>query len=374
MKRAMGVINLINEIDYLEVLHRDRCVAAVPFGSRYRLIDFMLSAMVNSGMGNVAVFTHEKYRALMDHLGSGKEWDLDRKRSGLFILPPNLDDRREVARGDLYQFNCQRDYFHRSREDIVIVTRSHMVCNVDFSAVVAEHLAGGADITLVYKQMDNDAGAHCRRIRLDQDSRVVEMQDHNGRLNSQNVSMEIFVMHKSLLLDLVETSLAQGYDHFVRDAIMKNINRLRIVGYEYKGYLGVINTVQSYFRNSMNLLNPQVRAELFYRPGLIYTKIKDEPPARYSSDSSVQNALIANGCVVEGTVENSILFRGVQVRKGAVVRNSIIMQNGVIGEGASIIGAILDKDVKVSERTSLRGALDSPYLAAKRSVICGVID
>ncbi len=369
MKRAMGVINLINEVDYLEVLHRDRCVAAIPFGARYRLIDFMLSSMVNSGMSNIAVLAHEKYRALTDHLGSGKEWDLDRKRSGLFILPPNLDARREAARGDLYQFFCQRDYFHRSREDIVVIARSHMVCNIDLSKAVAAHLDGDADITMVYRRTDEETAAQCRRIRMDDAGRIVEMQDHNGRLSSNLIAMEIYIMHKSFLLELVETSLAQGYDHFVRDAVMKNIGRLHIQGYAYDGYLGVINTIQSYYQNSMKLLDPAAWQSLFYKPGLIYTKIKDEPPARYAAGSQVNNALIANGCVIEGTVENSILFRGVRVEPGAVVRNSIVMQNGIVGEQASVIGAVLDKDVRVGSGKLLQGDPSSPYLAAKRSVI-----
>jgi glucose-1-phosphate adenylyltransferase len=369
MKRAMGVINLINEVDYLEVLHRNRCVAAVPFGGRYRLIDFILSSMVNSGMSKVAVFTHSKYRALMDHLGSGKEWDLDRKRGGLFVLPPNTDEKEEIARGDLYQFHCQRDYFHRSRQDVVVVTRSHMVCNINLQPAIETHLESGADITMVYKHTVSETTARARRIRMDETGRVVEMQDHNGRLSSNDVSMEIFIMTKQFLLDLVETSLAQGYDHFVRDAIMKNLSKLRVVGYHYDGYLGLINTIQSYYRHSMNLLKPEVRRELFNKNGLIYTKIKDEPPSRYLDGSSVQNALIANGCIVEGSVENCILFRGVRVGKGAVIRNSIILQNGEIHSGASIQNSILDKDVKVLEGKTVQGDPTAPYLAAKRSVI-----
>jgi glucose-1-phosphate adenylyltransferase len=369
MKRAMGVINLINEIDFLEVLHRNRCVAAVPFGGRYRLIDFILSGMINSGMSKVAVFTHAKYRALMDHLGSGKEWDLDRKRGGLFVLPPNTDEHDEIAKGDLYQFYCQRDYFHRSKQDVVVITRSHVVCNIDLQPAIQAHLDGDADITMVYKHTDKETLSRSRRIRMDDTGRVVEMQDHNGRLVSDDVSMEIFIMTKAFLLDLVETSLAQGYDHFVRDAIMKNMDRLKIVGFEYTGYLGIINTIQSYYRHSMNLLIPEVRRELFYKNGLIYTKIKDEPPARYLHGSSVQNALIANGCVVEGTVENCILFRGVRIRAGAVVRNSIILQNGEICAGASIGNAILDKDSKVLEGKILQGDPTAPYLAVKRSII-----
>ena len=369
MKRAMGVINLINEIDFLEVLNRNRCVAAVPFGGRYRLIDFILSGMVNSGMSKVAVFTHTKYRALMDHLGSGKEWDLDRKRGGLFVLPPHTEEQDERAKGDLYQFYCQRDYFHRSKQDVVIITRSHMVCNIDLEPAIQAHLDGDADITMVYKNTADETLSRNRRIRMDETGRVIEMQDHNGRLVSDNVSMEIFIMTKAFLLDLVETSLAQGFDHFVRDAIMKNMDKLKIGTYEYTGYLGIINTIQSYYHHSMNLLNPEVRRELFYKNGLIYTKIKDEPPARYLEGSSVQNAFIANGCIVEGSVENCILFRGVKVKAGSVVRNSIILQNGEIHAGSSITNAILDKDVKVLEGKMLQGDPTSPFLAVKRSII-----
>ena len=369
MKRAMGVINLINEVDYLEVLHRNRCVAAVPFGGRYLLIVFILSSMVISNMSKVAVFTHAKYRALMDHLGSGKAWDLDRKRGGMFVLPPDVDNRDEIAKGDLYQFHCQRDYFHRSRQDVVVVSRSHMVCSINLEPAIAQHLESGADITMVCKQTDNEKHSHARRIRLDEHGRIVEMQDHNGRLNSPFVSMEIFIMTKAFLLDLVETSLAQGYDHFVRDAIMKNMHRLNIRAYQYDGYLGVINTIPSYFRHSMNLLNPDVRRELFMKSGRIFTKIKDEPPSRYDQQSSVRGSLIANGCVIEGTVENSIVFRGVRIGKGAVVRNSIVLQNGEILPGAEVSNAILDKDVKVLGGTTLQGDPTAPYLAVKRSVI-----
>jgi len=369
MKRAMGVISLINEIDFLEVLSRNRCVAAVPFGGRYRLIDFILSGMVNSGMSKVAVFTHSKYRALMDHLGSGKEWDLDRKRGGLFVLPPNTEEHDEKAKGDLYQFYCQRDYFHRSKQDVVVITRSHMVCNIDLEPAIQAHLDGDSDITMVYKHTADETLSRNRRIRMDETGRVVEMQDHNGRLVSDHVSMEIFIMTKAFLLDLVETSLAQGYDHFFRDAIMKNMQQLKIGSYEYTGYLGIINTVQSYYHHSMNLLIPEVRRELFYKNGLIYTKIKDEPPARYLQGSSIQNSLVANGCIVEGTVENCILFRGVKIKAGSAVRNSIILQNNEIYSGASITNAILDKDVKVLEGKVLQGDPTAPFLAVKRSII-----
>ena len=369
MKNVMGVINLVNELDDLEELTYGRCVASVPFGGRYRLVDFIMSSMVNSGVGNVAVFAHTKFRSLMDHLGSGKEWDLDRKRNGLFILPPAVDEIQEMLKGDLYHFHKHRDYFYRSSQQYVIISRSHMVCNIDLKDVMETHYASGADITLVYKEIDDPTNAKSRKIIVNDEGRVTVMHDHSGRLQSNKVSMEIFVMSKELLLDLVETSLAQGHDHFVRNAVMRNIDHLKIFGYEYKGYLGIVNTIQSYFHHSMNLLNPQVWGELFYKPGLIYTKIKDEPPSKYLENANVRNSLIANGCIIDGTVENSILFRAVKVNKGVHLKNCIVLQNCEIRENVSIENAILDKDVVVKTGRELKGDTAVPFIAAKKKVI-----
>ncbi|CAM3961595.1 glucose-1-phosphate adenylyltransferase subunit GlgD [Paenibacillus alkaliterrae] len=366
--KVMGVINLIHETDELEQLTQGRCLATVPFGARYRLIDFVLSSMVNSGISKVAVFAHTKYRSLMDHLGSGKHWDLQHRQSGLFVLPPATDDIQEISRGDLYHFYQQRDFFNRSTLDYVVITRSHMVCNIDFEKVIQYHLEREADITVVCKQQDSLAGK-ARKVSMDDEGRITAIQDHYGRMTSDISSMEMYVMHKDLLMELVETSLAQGQDHLVRHAIFSRLDKLKIYGYMYEGYLGIVNTLTSYYRNSMNLLRPEVWKELFYQPGPIYTKVKDEPPARYLENSKATNSLIANGCRIEGTVVNSILFRGVHVQKGAIVSNSIIMQNGMVGENSFVQHSILDKDVRVEAYRDIRGADSSPFLAGKRKII-----
>jgi len=369
MKRIMGVINLINEPDRLEELTLGRCLASVPFGGRYRLVDFPLSNMVNSGIEDVAVFTHHKYRSLMDHLGSGKEWDLDRKRGGLFVLPSLLDTPSGISKGDLFQFFSHRDYFYRGRQEYVLVSRSHIVCNIDYRKVLEQHEATGADITCVYHELDDEDDAIYRKLTIEADGRITAMQDRTGRLASRNVSMEMYLMSKHLLLDIVETCLAQGDDHLVRDGIMKNISRLRLYGYKHEGYTGIVNTIQSYYRHSMALLEPSLIRELFFRGAPIYTKVKDEPPTKYTESADVRNSLVANGCVVEGVVENSLLSRGVKVRPGAVVRNCILMQNCDIGEGVSLEHAILDKDVCIDRGRVLSGAESAPFLAAKKKVI-----
>jgi glucose-1-phosphate adenylyltransferase len=369
MKNVMGVINLVNEPDDLEELTYFRNLASVPFGGRYRLIDFVLSNMVNSGIDNVAVFTHHKYRSLMDHLGSGKQWDLDRKRGGLFVLPSILDEPTGISRGDLFQFYSHRDYFYRGKEEFVIISRSHLVCNVDYRDAVRYHQDMQADITVLYKQTDEDEPAKFRRLAVKDDGRVTVMEDHTGRLRTNNISMEMYIMSKALLLDMVESCLAQGYDHFVRDGIMKNIDKLSVYGYKFEGHLGIVNSVQGYYKHSMQLLNPKIWRELFFQKNLIYTKVKDEPPARYLESAAAKNALIANGCIIEGKVENSILFRGVKIGKGAYVKNSIILQNCEIEENVIIENAILDKDVFISRGRVLTGDNKTPFIAAKTKVI-----
>jgi glucose-1-phosphate adenylyltransferase len=366
---VMGVINLIHEADEMGSLTASRCLATVPFGGRYRLIDFVLSSMVNSGIPKVAVFAHTKFRSLMDHLGSGSNWDLHRKQSGLFVLPPSMEELTDFGKGDLYHFYRNRDYFARSPLEYVVISRSHMVCNVDFVKVLDQHRETGADITVVCKRSPEALPGLARKVKINESGRIIEMQDHFGRLESDVVSMEMYVLSKELLLDLVETSLAQGRDHFVRHTILSRLNQLIVNAYMHEGILGVVNNIAAYYHHSMELLQPAVWKELFFEPGSIYTKVKDEPPTHYRNGADVTHSLIANGCDIEGTVYNSILFRGVKVGKGAVVRNSIVMQNGVIGEGGSLENCILDKEVEIRALQQLKGSAEMPFIALKRKVI-----
>jgi len=368
-QKIMGVINLIHEKDELEKLTQGRCTATVPFGSRYRIIDFTLSNMVNSRINEVGIFVHQKYRSLMDHIGSGKSWDLQHRQSGLFVLPPITDDVQELSRGDLFHFYQNRDYFLRSQPEYVLITRSHMVCNIDYQKVLAYHLEQEADITVVCKESIEPLLGRTRKVRMNEAGRISEIQESYGPMISDFSNMEMYLMKKELLMDLVETSLAKGHDHLVRHAILSKLDQLKVYGYLHDGFLACVNTINSYYANSMKLLNPQVWRELFFEPGPIYTKVKDGPPARYKQDANVEQSIIANGCLIEGTVRNSILFRGVHVHKGAVVEDSVIMQNGIILPNSVVKCSIFDKDVVIEENREVRGVESGPYLAAKRRII-----
>lgn len=368
MKSLMGVINLDYEHDFLNELTYFRCGAAVPFAGRYRLVDFVISSMVNSSITDIAVFARRKYRSLMDHLGTGDPWDLDRKRGGLFILPPDWNDPTDISQGDLQHFHNNRDFFNRGQASYVLISGSQHVCNINYDDVFQFHLENGADVTVIFKQIDNldNEYKQCHKIEFDKNGRVTSI---NNDHENHHVSLDMLIIKKDLLMNLVDDCIAHGHDHFFRDGIMHRVAELKIFAYEYKGFHAVINSLESFYKHNLALLNPNVYRQLFSREQVILTKVKDEPPAKYLSHANVQNSLVANGCVIDGKVENSILFRGVHIEKGAVIKNSIIMQRCEIKENAHVENVILDKDITLSKDRVLIGASELPFVVAKRKVM-----
>ncbi|BFH60693.1 MULTISPECIES: glucose-1-phosphate adenylyltransferase subunit GlgD [Paenibacillus] len=367
MKQLMGVINLDHELELLGELTYFRCGAAVPFAGRYRLIDFVMSNMMHAGVLDIALFVRRKYRSLLDHLGEGRPWDLDRKRGGLFILPPDWNDPTDVSSGEMQHIHNNQDFFERGSAEYVIYSGSQHLSNVDFCDAYAYHLEQEADVTLIYTKIDRLQPEHqqCIRLDVDENGRVTDI--HHEREHS-NIYMEMFIMEKRRFLHLAKQCIAHGESHFFRDAIHKNRSRLKIAGYEYKGYHAVINSLESYYRNSMDLLQPEKYNSLF-REQPVHTKIKYEVPARYLQTAEVSNSLVANGCQIGGTVENSILFRGVQVKEGARIHNSIIMQKCVIHGDVKLENVILDKDVIISRGRKLQGDVRKPFVVAKDTAI-----
>jgi len=374
MLNVMGVINVRNQKEVLEELTVKRCIASVPFGGRYRLIDFVLSSMVNSGIFNVGIFTLKKSRSLMDHLGTGKDWDLNRKKDGLFILPPEYTCSPEVFTGELQNLYYHLDYFNKSKQEYVLIAAGNMICNIDFHEAYKFHLEKGADITLLYR-MKNTAGVEDffrgRKVKLAEDGKVLDIEETPGSRDFEKgkTLLKCFIMKKSLFMEMIEYCVKEKRCSLVRDGIIGNLNRLKIYGYPYDGYLAVINSLPVYYKYSMELLKPEVWSDLFFRPGLIFTKVKDEPPTRYLRGSRVNNSLLANGCLIEGTVENSIIFRGVKVQKGAVIKDSIVMQKSHIEENSFLENAILDKDVLVTRDKEIKGDKEEPVVISKNMVV-----
>ena len=372
VKDYMGIINLSEREDNIKELTYNRPIAGIPMAGRYRVIDFALSNMVNSGVQNVSIFTQNKYRSLIDHLGTGKAWDLDRKIDGLFVFNPVFNYYTlGIYRGDIENFKNHIDYIHLSRQKNVIVTPSYMICNVDYSEAVAFHNETEADITIVYKRADNcvEEFEHCNTLVIDDQNRVKGVDINFCKRDENNISMEMFIMKKSLMLDMVHTCVSRGDCDYLKDAVHKNIDKLKICAYEYKGFLACINSIQSYYKANMQLINQEYSKELFFKHGLIYTKVKDEPPARYTENARICNSLVANGAIIDGTVENSIIFRGVRINKGAVVKNSILIQNCVIEEDTLLRNVILDKNVRITSGKQLKGDEKYPVVIEKKAII-----
>lgn len=333
-KKLLGVIDATTYHEGLEELTEHRSLAAVPFGGRYRLIDFILSNMVNSGITSVAIFPKYQYRSLMDHLGSGKNWDLNRKKDGLFFFPsPNLDVPNQGI-GSFHHFAANIDYFHRSKQEYALIANCYTIFNMNFKPVLERHQEMGCDITMICQE---------------------------------NKSMEIYLVKKSLLIDLINTRHTTGYSTMC-DVISDQDSGYTICTYEYTGTATAVRTIEQYFQANMDLLNPAIWNNIFLKDQPIYTKVKDEPPTRYVNGSEVSNSIIANGCQIGGKIENSIIARGVTIAKGAIVKNSIILQKCEIGENCVLDKVILDKDVKIQSDTVLTGTVLDPYVIKKGTV------
>ncbi len=368
----MGIINLSEREDYIKELTYNRPIASVPFAGRYRIIDFALSNLVNAGIQNVSIFTQNKYRSLLDHLGTGKAWDLDRKNDGMFIMTPMFNYYTlGIFRGDIENFKNHIDYIHLSKQNNVVITSSHMICNVDMRKAIRSHEESGADITIVYKKANtcSEDFYQCNTLSLDENGRVNGVDINMCKRDECNISMEMYIMKKSLFLDIVHTCVSRGDCDYLKDAIHKNIGKFKVMGYRFEGHLACVNSIQSYYRANMQLLSLPVSKELFFKNGLIYTKVKDEPPTKYTENAKVSNSLIASGGVINGVVENSVIFRGVQIKKGAVVKNSIIMQNCIIEENAFLRNVILDKNVRITKEKQLKGDEKYPVVIEKKAMI-----
>lgn len=344
MKQVIGIVDLYGESDTFSPLTAMQTLASVPFGGRYRLIDFALSSMVHSGIDHVSVMLQEYDRSLLNHLGRGQEWGLDRKRNGLFILPPPCTKTRETTLGgNVRYFQANKEYFAGTRAEYVLIAPGHLVGNIDFRHLMMTHTATKADVTLLYQNM-NPAGAHAFELVFAADGTIKAIERSQTHADQQNISLETVLLRKELFLELLESAVARGDRHFIQETIMGNADCLTIHGCETLDDCGLVNTPTSYYKHSMKLLNDQRRKVLFGTIGRpILTNIKDESPTRYGRDGQITNSMIAAGCSIEGTVQNSILFHGVHVDKGAVIHNSILLPNCHIAPYAELDQVMLDK-------------------------------
>ena len=375
--RTLGII-FPNSYDYfVPELVGLRLMASIPFASRYRLIDFTLSSMVTSGISNVAVVVSNNYQSLIDHLGSGRSWDLVRKNGGLNIFPPNAYSSSKPYVGRAGALANILDFLKKQKQKYVLLANANIASNFDFKAMVDAHVASGADVTLAYREQELPKGfveapdnvkGYYYTLRMDEDKRINKIYVNPKDKGIQNFHLNIMVISRELLIDLVNEASLLGKEYLERDVLLPKLNKLNVRGYKYDGYTACITGLKSYFDENMKLLDDYNQDARFGKAP-IYTKVRDDTPTRYITGAKVSNIMAADGCIIEGEVENSILFRGVKIEKGAKVKNCILMQDTVVEKGADIEYLITDKQVTITSGTEMKGTDSYPvYIAKFRTV------
>ena len=373
---ALGVIFPNSYDGLVPELVKERLMASIPFASRYRLVDFAISSMARAGIDNISLIARENYLSLMDHLGSGREWDLARKNGGLNVIPPYAQKAIKVYNGRVEALESIKSFLVAQKEKYVVMSDANVVANLNYGEIINAHKKSGADVTVVYRKQEipenfkKPLGTnHDLYYTLDlEGNRVTQLFVNSKREGEVNFSMNVYVIDRELLIRLIDEAYVLGFTCFERDVLAPQIDMLDIQGFCYDGYVAFIHDMKSYFDENMRLLEADNLNALF-GPGPVWTKIRDDNPTRYIKGAKVSNVMAADGCVIEGEVENSVLFRGVKVAKGAKVKNCVLMQDTVVGEGANLEYVITDKDVTITSGKSLVGTDSFQVFVSKKQTV-----
>ena len=370
-KNVLGLIFASMHDETVIDLTKKRTMGSIPFGGRYRLIDFPLSNMVNSGIKEVGVITKSNYGSLLDHLGSGREWDLSRKNGGLHLLPPFSHVDSGIYRGRLEALNGVWEFVEHSSADYVVMSDCDIVTTIDYRDVVDFHVENGADITVVTGKSfyDRSKGQSASVIGTDENGRITDVMVDPQISGECSISLDMFVVSKEFLRQIVVSSASRSQYSFTKDILQACKDEYKFMSYEHKGYFSKIDTMIGYYEANMALLDTENRNNLFIKSAPIYTKVRDNGPVRFGLESNIKNSLIADGCVIEGKVENCVLCRGVKIGKDAVVKDCVLMQDTVVGNKCSINSVITDKNVEIGEGKVLTGSSSYPLYIGKRAQI-----
>ena len=368
MASTVGVIFSSILEQNIPELTKVRATGAVPFGGRYRLVDFALSNMVNSGITTVGMITKYNYQSLMDHLGSGKYWDLARKEGGLILLPPYSDESETVYKNRLEALKGATSFLKRLKADFVVLADSDAVYKLDYSKVVDAHIKNNADITMVYHEHELKKSYYYLTFETNENERIIDIKINPAASGVQKNYINIMVARRDFLLGLIQDAIQHGYTSFGKDILSPGVKKYNLYAYKFDGYYANINSLNAYFNANLDLLKKEVRHEIFGERD-VYTKVNDSAPAKFAPSAVVKNSLISDGCLIEGTVENCVLFRGVKIGKGAVVKNCILMTDNFVGENCNLSYVVSDKDSVIRDNRVLAGCEIQPYFINKGSLI-----
>ncbi|MCI8370266.1 MAG: glucose-1-phosphate adenylyltransferase subunit GlgD [Clostridia bacterium] len=368
MASTVGIVfSSMNEENVPE-LTKVRSMGSIPIGGRYRLVDFALSNMVNSGITTVGMITKNNYQSLMDHLGSGKYWDLSRKEGGLILLPPYSGETETLYKNRLEAVKGATAFLKKCKEDFVVLADSDAVYKLDYSKVIDYHISKNADITLVYHEHEAVKSHYYITLNTADDGRVSGVEINPVTNGVKKNYINVMVARTSFLLRLIQDAIQLGHTSFGRDILSPGVSTLNLYAYKLEGYYSSITSLPKYFSTNFDLLEKSVRSEIF-GDRAVYTKVNDSAPAKFAETAKVKNSLISDGCVIEGTVENCILFRGVKIGRGSVVKNCIIMTDNIVGENCNLAYVVSDKNSVIRDNRLLAGCEIQPYFINKSSLI-----
>ena len=370
---ALGIIFPNSYDSLVPELVGERLMASIPFASRYRMVDFILSSMANCGIDNISLIVRKNYHSLMDHLGSGREWDLVRKNGGLNIVPPFAEKTVKLYTGRVEALASILPFLRSQKEKYVVMSDPNIAVNFDFNALIDAHVESGAYVSIVYAEEELPKSLTESNIVSEdlyytlkvEDGRVKKIYMNSKEEGIQNFSMNIYILERELLIDLINTAYVRGYLYFERDILAPQLDKLNVQAYRYDGYKARISDIRSYFEENMKLLEDE-NLDALFSGSSIYTKIRDDNPTRYIKGAKVKNIMAADGCVLEGQVEDSVLFRGVKVAK---VKNCVLMQGTVIEEGARVENVITDKNVTITVGKEVKGTDTFPVYVAKNQTV-----
>lgn len=366
--KAVGIILAGGSSKRLGELAERRSVAALPIGGCYRSIDFALSSMTNSGIRTVAVLTQYNARSLTEHLNSSKWWNFGRKNGGLYLFSPTITPgNRDWYKGTADAMYQNIDFLKKCDEEYVIISGGDCIYKMDFRKLLAYHKKVNADITIVCKEMPEEKDvSRFGVVQLDEDNRVAKFEEKPLMPVGHLISAGIYCISKALLIELLEKSAEEGRRNFAVDILFRYRKVKRIMGYRLETYWSNIADKNDYYKTNCDFLNPEIRNYFFYQEDRVLTKAADLPPAKFNKGSCVKNSMAASGCIIEGTVENSVLYKQVRVGKGTIIRNSVILNDVTIGDDVTIENCIVESSSVLKPWSHYKGEEEPLIVSAQK--------
>ena len=369
--KAFGIVSSPDNSVHVEGLHDYRPIGAFSFLGRFRVIDFPISNMSNSGINRIQVYVRLRPRSIAEHVGSGRHYNINSKRGKIQLLFSTNSSTRSIYNNDISAYLENIDIIQRMHQEYVIIAPSYMVYKQDYSQLLDTHVASGADITLLYHKVDNarEYFKNCHTLNLNKQKGVQSIGKNLGTAKDKNIFMDTYCMKRDLFVELVKAASWESSIYTLADIVNIKCKDLDVRGFQHRGYFATLTSLGDYFNASMELLDYNMASDLFRAEWPIYTRTTDSCPTQYFDSSKVTGSFVSNGCLIEGTVENSIIGRGVTIKKDAVIRNSIIMAYTTVEEGIHIENAVVDKWAHIIHAKDIHGDPDRPEYIKRQDTL-----